>query len=87
MVEFRIEHPNDLATLVVDDGLLFLVPERRHREAPDVVRVRFAIQFAELRKAIERVFGICAFAAVEDPAVFGEFEAADDELDERFEAF
>ena len=86
VVEFGVEHADDLAALVVDDRLGLLIPERRDREAADVVWVGFAVQVAEGGEAVEWVFWGGAVAAVEDPAVFGQREAADDELDDGFEA-
>jgi hypothetical protein len=31
LVEFRVQHADNLAALIVDDGLLLLIPQRRHR--------------------------------------------------------
>lgn len=85
MVEFRIEHADDLTALIVDDRLGLLIPESRDCEATDVVRVRLAVEVSELREAVQRVLGRTAVTAVEDPAVLCQLKAADDELDERLE--
>lgn len=86
VVKFSIEHADDLTALIVDDRLRLRVPERRHGEAADVVRVRLAVQVAEPGEAVQWVVGRAAVAAIEKPAVFGQLEAADDELDDGLEA-
>jgi hypothetical protein len=87
VIKLCVEHPNDLAALIVDDGLVLLVPKRRNRKAADIIRVCLAVQVTQFGEAIKRIFGICAFAAIEYPAIFCQLEPADDKLNERFKAF
>ena len=86
IVELGVEHPNDLAALVVHDRLGLLVPQDGHGEAATVLRVRFQVQLTQLLESVKRIFCIAAMAAREQPPVFGELGVADDELDQRFEA-
>lgn len=86
MIEFRVKHPNDFAALIVDDGLRLLVPEDRHGEASNVVRVGFVVQLAELGESIERIFWSGAMVSGEQPTFLGEGEVAKDELDDIFQS-
>ena len=49
-VELTVEHANDLARLVADDGLGLGVVEGRHREAPGVVGVDGEVDVAQVRE-------------------------------------
>lgn len=44
-VELRVEDTNDLRRLVVDDGMLLLVPKNRDRESTLVILVGLEVQF------------------------------------------
>jgi hypothetical protein len=87
VVKLCVEHSDDLAALIVDDGLVLLVPKHRNRKAADIIRVCLAVQVTHFGEAIKRIFGICAFAAIEYPTIFRQLEPADDKLNERFKAF
>ena len=86
-VKSRIEHPKDLATLIADNRLRLLVPQRRHGKPTHILRVGLVVQLAQLREAIQRVFRIRAMSSREQPAFVRELEVAQDELDDGFEAF
>lgn len=58
VVESGVEHAYYLAALVADDLVRFLVVQRRHREAPTVVRVLFEIDVPDVREVlVQRVRG------------------------------
>ncbi|MNJ54220.1 hypothetical protein D3C77_496520 [compost metagenome] len=64
-----VENTDDLRRLVVDDALLLLVPQHRHRDPATVVRIVAGIALMEKVQVIELVAG-GAFALIEGPAVF-----------------
>ena len=51
IVEFRVEHSNDLAALVIDNRASLLVVQCRNRKSTLVVRVDFKIYIPKMRKA------------------------------------
>jgi hypothetical protein len=74
VVEFGIEHADDLTALIVDNGLNLLTPERRNGEATEVVRVRLAVDVSELCEVVQQILGRGAVTDVEDPAVLCELK-------------
>lgn len=48
MVEFSVEHADDIGGLVADDCFLFLVVESGHSETAVVVRVDLEVDLAEV---------------------------------------
>jgi len=58
IVELGAEHAEDLAALVVDDGLLDFVVEHGHGEAAGVVRVRREVHLAEMGEPFVALDGV-----------------------------
>ena len=52
VVEFSVEHADDLAGLVADDRVLLGIVERRDREAAFVVLVHVEVDVAQVREAL-----------------------------------
>ena len=82
VVEFGVEHADDFAAFVADDGLALFVPEGWYGEASYVVRIGFVVELTELGEAVERVFRGGAMVSREEPSVLGEGKVAEDQLDD-----
>ena len=52
VVKFAIEHADDFAGLVVDNSLLFLVPQARYSIATVIVRVCFKVELFKRAEAV-----------------------------------
>ncbi len=48
VVEFRVEHSQDIGRLVVDDGVGFLVPQHRYRGATGKERIGLAVELVDM---------------------------------------
>ena len=69
-VKGGIQHADDFRRLIADNGLLLLVPQYRHRNAPAVVRIGMQIELIEKFVLVEGIARGCREAIVESPAVF-----------------
>lgn len=58
LVEFMVEHADDLTGLIADNGLLLLVPESWDGEACRVVFIRSEIDVAQMSEIlVQRIWG------------------------------
>src|SRR3712207_4679345 len=79
-----VEHADDLARLVVDDGAGLLVPERRGGNAPGIARVGLLVDLAQEAGAVD-VVGDLARLAVPTPALVAHVRADDGHGDRTFQ--
>jgi len=82
-----VEHPDDLATLIVHNGLFLFVPQHGHKEASFVVGVCFEVEFFKVFEAVKGVFLVRAVLTAEEPTIGSELCIRVDDLDYIFETF
>jgi hypothetical protein len=58
VIKLRVEHAQDLAALVVDDGLRLLVVQHGHGETPRVGRVGLVVDVAEVGEGLVAGYGV-----------------------------
>lgn len=87
VVEFAVEHADDLGGFVVHDRFRLFVPEDGHRVSTSVVRVGFEVELFKCREAVQGVALHGPVQAREQPAFVREVEVAYYKLDDLFEAF
>lgn len=86
LVEFGIEHPNDLAAFVVHNRLFLLIPQCWHGVSARVIWVSFEVEVFQVLEPVYRVFLVRALATGEKPPVGTEFKVENGDLDDGFEA-
>ncbi len=67
-VKGGIEHANNIRRFVADDGVVFLIPQHRHGNAPGIVRIGMKIELIEKIVLIELVAGGGRKAIIKGPA-------------------
>lgn len=55
LIELRIEHTDNLGRFVIDDRMLFLVPDYRDRESARIVRVCAEVEVLDMLGLVKRV--------------------------------
>jgi len=92
VVELGVEHANDLAGLVADDGVLLGIVERGHRETAFVVLVDVEVDVSEMCEAfVHRIWldvlaGLIILRSGESPALLQHLPVDRGEGDEVLQA-
>lgn len=78
-VKFSVQHADDLAGLVVDNGLCLLVVQHGNGIAAGILGIVVKVELFEIGEAVERVFveGVMQ-TGCELPAFFAKADAEDD---------
>jgi hypothetical protein len=85
LIKCTVEHPDDLAALVVDDGLFLLVPQHGYGVAARVGRVRFEVQVLQVLEAVERILVGGSIFPGKKPAIGAQHDASGDYIDDALE--
>lgn len=88
-IELRVKHPDNLGRLVIDDRMLFLIPEYRDRESARIVRVCAEVEVLDMLGLVKRV-DISSGVRVrrrERPSVRAQSRRDDSDRYDIFEAF
>ena len=68
IIKLSVHHSDNLAALIVDDGLLLLIPQRRHRIPALIMRIGLQIQFLEELESVHRILLIGSITTREEPS-------------------
>src|SRR5215208_3404659 len=86
LAELGVEHADDLARLVVDDGPRLFVPENGRRDASRIVGICLRVDLSQVVGAVHRV-GDDAWLVVEGPTVLAHKGPDGGEPDDLFQSF